>query len=166
MQENVAQWANTFGQNQEVFFLFFVFVFLLYVGLSLLWPLLLGSTGSGRAGSAAMAHGPSCSAACGIFPDRGMNPCPLHRQADSQPLHHQGSPRKCFISHMPIFSYSEFNYMSPNLTTRRIWKVRLLYTQGEWFGYILLSFIEHSCYQIILFYFHTEHSHPFLRDKI
>ena len=27
-----------------------------------------------------------------IFPDRGMNPCPLHRQADSQLLRHQGSP--------------------------------------------------------------------------
>nr|XP_059874301.1 START domain-containing protein 10 isoform X1 [Delphinus delphis] len=50
------------------------------------------STGSGRAGPAAMAHGPSHSAACRIFPDRGTNPCPLHRQADSQPLRHQGSP--------------------------------------------------------------------------
>ncbi|XP_073654727.1 deoxycytidylate deaminase isoform X3 [Tursiops truncatus] len=39
-----------------------------------------------------MAHGPSRSAACGIFPDRGTNPCPLHRQADSQPLRHQGGP--------------------------------------------------------------------------
>uniref|UniRef100_A0A8C9E0T2 Homeobox domain-containing protein n=1 Tax=Phocoena sinus TaxID=42100 RepID=A0A8C9E0T2_PHOSS len=48
--------------------------------------------GSGRAGSAAMAHGPSCSAACGILPDRGTNPCPLHQQGDSQPLRHQGSP--------------------------------------------------------------------------
>ncbi|XP_060150251.1 transient receptor potential cation channel subfamily M member 7 isoform X3 [Globicephala melas] len=48
--------------------------------------------GSGCAGSAAMAHGPSYFAACGIFPDRGTNPCPLHRQADSQPLCHQGSP--------------------------------------------------------------------------
>ncbi|XP_032476981.1 tropomodulin-3 isoform X4 [Phocoena sinus] len=63
-----------------------------YTGLSLLWPLPLRSTGSGRAGSAAMAHGPSRSAACGIFLDRGTNPCPLHRQADSQPLRHQGSP--------------------------------------------------------------------------
>ncbi|XP_066879724.1 peroxisomal N(1)-acetyl-spermine/spermidine oxidase isoform X5 [Kogia breviceps] len=60
-------------------------------GFSLLRPLPLRSTGSGRAGSAAMAHGPSCSAACGIFPDRGMNPRPPHRQADSQPLRHQGS---------------------------------------------------------------------------
>ena len=56
------------------------------------WPLLLRSTGSRRAGSAIVAHGPSCSAACGILPDQGSNPCPLHRQADSQPLCHQGSP--------------------------------------------------------------------------
>ena len=64
-----------------------------HAGLLLLWPLPLRSTGSGRAGSAAMAHGPSCSAACGIFPDRGTNPCPLHRQADSQLLRHQRSPK-------------------------------------------------------------------------
>ena len=61
-------------------------------GLSLSWPLLLRSTGSRRAGSVVVAHGPSCSAACGIFPDQGSNPCPLHQQADSQPLRHQGSP--------------------------------------------------------------------------
>ena len=62
------------------------------VGLSLSWPLLLRSTGSRREGSAIVAHGPSCSAACGIFPDQGSNPCPLRWQADSQPLRHQGSP--------------------------------------------------------------------------
>ena len=61
-------------------------------GLSLSWPLLLQSIGSRCAGSAVVAHGPSCSAACGIFPDQGLNPCPLHWQADSQPLRHQGSP--------------------------------------------------------------------------
>ena len=55
-------------------------------------PLLLQSTGSRHAGSVIVAHGPSCSAACGIFPDQGSNPCPLHWQADSQPLRHQGSP--------------------------------------------------------------------------
>ena len=62
------------------------------VGLSLLQPLLLRSRGSRRAGSVIVADGPSCSAACGIFPDQGSNPCPLHWQADSQPLRHQGSP--------------------------------------------------------------------------
>ena len=61
-------------------------------GLSLSWPLLLRSTGSRRSGSVIVAHGPSCSAACGIFPDQGWNPCPLHWQADPQPLRHQGSP--------------------------------------------------------------------------
>ena len=63
-------------------------------GLSLSRPLLLGSTGSRRAGSVVMAHGPTCSAACGIIPNQDLNPCPLHWQADSQPLHHQGSPRE------------------------------------------------------------------------
>ena len=47
-------------------------------GLSLSRPLLLQGTGSRRAGSAAVAHGLSCSTACGIFPDQGSNPCPLH----------------------------------------------------------------------------------------
>ena len=61
-------------------------------GLSLSRPLLLRSTGSRRAGSVVVAHGPSCTVACGIFPDQGSNPCPLHWQADSQPLRHQGNP--------------------------------------------------------------------------
>ena len=59
--------------------------------------LLLWSTGSRRAGSVVVAHGPSCSAACGIFLDQGSNPCPLHQQADSQPLLHQGSPKQFFF---------------------------------------------------------------------
>ena len=60
--------------------------------LSLSRPLLLRSTGSRRSGSVVVAHGPSCSAARGIFPDQGLNLCPLHWQTDSQPLRHQGSP--------------------------------------------------------------------------
>ena len=61
-------------------------------GLSPPQPLSLRSTGSRRAGSVIVAHGPSCSAARGILPDQGSNPCPLHWKADSQPLRHQGSP--------------------------------------------------------------------------
>ena len=64
----------------------------LTIAASLVW-----STGSRRAGSVIVAHGPSCSAAHGIFPDQGSNPCPLHWQADSQPLRHQGSPKLLFI---------------------------------------------------------------------
>ena len=73
-------------------------------GLSLSRPLLLRSTGCRRAGSVIVAHGLSSSAACGIFPDQGSNPCPLHRQADSQPLRHQGSPVRTFN----IYSFSQF----------------------------------------------------------
>ena len=47
-------------------------------GLSLSQPLLLRSTRSRRAGSVVVAHGPSCPAACRIFPDQGSNLCPLH----------------------------------------------------------------------------------------
>ena len=77
--------------------------------LSLSRPLLLQSTGSRRAGSVIVAHGPSCSVAYGIFPGQGSNPCPLHWQADSQPLRHQGSPCdisfnfSCFISNFIYF---------------------------------------------------------------
>ena len=67
-------------------------------GLSLSRPLLLRSTGSTRAGSVIVAHGPSYSAACGIFPDQGSNPCPLNWQADSQPLRHQGSLNLSYYS--------------------------------------------------------------------
>ena len=75
-----------------------------FAGLSLSRPLLLRSTGSRRAGSAVAAHGPSCFVARGIFPDQGSNPCPLHWQADSQPLRHQGSPALCFLQDCFFFS--------------------------------------------------------------
>ena len=106
--------ANFFFFFQYIYFYLFIYFWLCWVfvsvrglspvvasgghsssrctGLSLSRPLLLRSTGSRRAGSAIVAHGPSCSAACGIFPDQGSNPRPLHWQADSQPLRHQGSP--------------------------------------------------------------------------
>ena len=61
-------------------------------------PLLLWSTGSRRTGSVVVAHGPSCFPVCGIFPDQGSNLCPLHWQADSQPLRHQGSPQLTLYS--------------------------------------------------------------------
>ena len=42
--------------------------------------------------SIAVASRPSGPAACGIFPDQGLNPWLLHWQMDSLPLSHQGSP--------------------------------------------------------------------------
>ena len=64
--------------------------------LSLSRPLLLRSTGSSRAGSVVVAHGLSCSAACGIFPDQGSNPCP---RIGRQILNHcatREAPLSCF----------------------------------------------------------------------
>ena len=66
-------------------------------GLSPSRPLLLRSRGSRCSGSAVVAHGPSRSAARGILPDQGPNPCPLHRQADPQPPRHKGSPWGFFL---------------------------------------------------------------------
>ena len=97
-------------------------------GLSLSRPLLLWSTGSRRAGSVVVAHGLSCSAACGILPDQGLNPCPLHWQADSQPLRHQGSPifssledNVCMcLAHLPchVFIY-QYQFLGVSLLCAR-----------------------------------------------
>ena len=42
------------------------------------------------------AHGLSCSMTRGIFPEQGLNLCPLHWQVDSYPLHCQVSPGSPF----------------------------------------------------------------------
>ena len=46
----------------------------------------------GCLGSVVVVHGLSCPVACRIFLDQGSNPCPLHWQVDSYPLHHQEVP--------------------------------------------------------------------------
>ena len=85
------------------------------MGFSLRWLLLFPSVGSRRMGCSSwgtraqqlwhvgsraqaqfVAHGLSCSMTCGIFPDQGLNLCPLHWQVDSYPLCHWGSPQVCF----------------------------------------------------------------------
>ena len=68
--------------------------------ISLSQPLLLRSTGSRHVGSVVVAHGPSCSAACGIFPDQGSTPVPC---IGRQILNHcttREAP-KCFKSSLP-----------------------------------------------------------------
>ena len=67
-------------------------LFPVVVWLSLRWLLLLHRLSGVRA-SGVVGHGLSCSSACGIFPDQGLNPCPLHWQADSYSLYLQKSPR-------------------------------------------------------------------------
>ena len=77
-------------------------------GLSPSGPLPLRSTGSRRAGSVIVAHGPSRSAARGILPDQGPNPRPPHWQADNQPLRHQGSPKF-------VFWFLVFVFLGPSI---------------------------------------------------
>ena len=52
---------------------------------------------------------PSCSVACGILPDQGSNPRPLHWQADSQPLRHQGSPLFLFCKYVHLYHFFRFH---------------------------------------------------------
>ena len=60
-----------------------------------------------------MVHGFSCSEACGIFPDQGSNPCPLHfRQFTTEP---PGKPLNEILKsryecefHLEIISYTPF----------------------------------------------------------
>ena len=42
-----------------------------------------GAWALGKWASVAVVHGPSCPVACGVLPNQGSNPCPLHWQADS-----------------------------------------------------------------------------------
>ena len=58
---------------------------------------LIGSTGSRRKGSVVVAHGPSCSAACGIFPDQGSNPCSLALAGRFSTTAPPGKPSRSFI---------------------------------------------------------------------
>ena len=50
---------------------------------------LVGTAQCCGSGSVVVAHGRDCSAACGIFPDQGLNPGPQHWQVDSHPLGHR-----------------------------------------------------------------------------
>ena len=48
-------------------------------------------------GSVVVAHRLSCSVACGIFPDQGLNPSLPHWQVDFLSLSHQGSLRPLYL---------------------------------------------------------------------
>ena len=73
-------------------------------GFSLQWLLLWWSTGSRQQTPVAVAvgsrvlchycHGLCYSTTLGIFPDHGLNQCPLHCKADSSPRDYQGNPEK------------------------------------------------------------------------
>ena len=60
-------------------------------------------------GSVVVAYGLSCSVGLGILLGQGLNLCPLHWQADSYLLYHQGSP--WMLSFKPAFSLSSFTFI-------------------------------------------------------
>ena len=62
----------------------------LIVGLLSLWGLLIVDRGSRSSTSAILVRGLSRPIAYGIFPDQGVNPCPLHWQVDSYSLNPPG----------------------------------------------------------------------------
>ena len=74
----------------------------------------------GHEDSVVVAHGLTCSAASGIFLDKGSNLCPLQWQMNSYPLYHQASPRAlilkflsgCFINSVSSGISSVGWYMS------------------------------------------------------
>ena len=94
-----------------------------------------------RTGSATVTRGLSCSAACGNFPDQGLNLCLRHWQADSWPLSHQGSPAELFIfSHSFKFSFIS-NYTTPCSVSCRANLVVMSSLQFCLFGKVLTSFL-------------------------
>ena len=62
-----------------------------------LWWLLCGAQALGHMGLIVAAYRFSYLMAHGIFPNQGLNLCPLHWQVDSQPLNHEGSPSRVIL---------------------------------------------------------------------
>ena len=99
-------------------------------GLSLSRPLLLRSTGSRRAGSAVVAHGPSRPAARGILPDQGSNrtrvPC-IGRQ----------TPNHCAIREALDSLFNLCTYTSSPILVCELIKGRD--SPFPWFSFVLLN---------------------------
>ena len=74
-------------------------------GLQQLWHLesVIPASGLQSTGLIVVAHGLSCSKACGIFLNQELNACLLHWQGDSLPLSQQGSPSFAFYVQQCIY---------------------------------------------------------------
>ena len=77
-------------------------------GLSLSRPLLLRSTGSRRAGSAIVAHGPSCSATCGNLPRPGLEPVSAALAGRLSTTVPPGNP--LYVAFFKAFQFTEIPY--------------------------------------------------------
>ena len=137
-----------------------------------------------------VAQGLSCSDACGIFPDQGLNPCPLHYQANSYLLYHQGSPvLYIVVSHtlyihfslpkwclnkqkfliLMQFSLSIFSLV--NSTFYSLFKKYLSILRSYWYSVLLsrnliLPFTFRTIVDLDRFFFFLTHSIRRVHDSI
>ena len=65
----------------------------------------------GARASVGVLYGPSCPEACRILLDQRSNPCPLHWQAESQPLDYVGSSPFYSLSFKELYIYFAFGYV-------------------------------------------------------
>ena len=74
-----------------------------------LWASVVEAPGSWSTGSIVVAHGLSCSEACGIFLDQSLTLCLLHWQVDSLPLSHQEIPQFSHFENTKFMLFSVVN---------------------------------------------------------
>ena len=94
-------------------------------------------------------HGLTYSTACGIIPNQGSNPCPLHWQADSYPLYHQGHPWSCLfwvrsagvreVESVQQMAGELFSYQLPGLLQLHSWL-----PPGDWLVPLHFDCLLHS----------------------
>ena len=92
-------------------------------------------------GSVVVDSGLSCSGACGIFPQQGLNPCFLHRQADSYSLYPQGHPCKSFLWRTVIHPFSACWNVPPPSTTIIVYMKKNV-CRGHCTGYFVRLFMS------------------------
>ena len=95
-----------------------------------------------------MAHGFSCSLACGILSAQGSYWCLLHWQVDSTPLSHQGSPKlfsfrvfdlqknfkgttKCSCVTHPVFPVNILDFLNIFFYSRILLRVHFVWPSGQ-----------------------------------
>ena len=90
-----------------------------------------------------MAHGLSCSMACGIFPDQRSSSYSLYWQVDLYPPCHQGSPRGCLLATDSTFGSSE----NSRFEREEVREGESLQPRGGWRGGLRYSISEeeHFC---------------------
>ena len=86
-----------------------------------MWTSVVVVHGCQNSGPVVVPHRLSCSAACGIFLDQGLNPRLLHWQMDSLPPSRQGSPIACFLKSISLRLYFPLAALWLTLNLRGTW---------------------------------------------